>query len=262
MKDVLSKIIEYKQREIEERKKLLPQEKILKEINSLPSTRDFKTAISQNGRISLIAELKKSSPSKGILRREFKPKEIARIFEISGAKAISVLTEEKFFKGDIRYIKEIKNVVSLPILRKDFIIDLYQIYESRYYYADAILLIACLLSEKELSIFTEIAKSLSLGIMAEVHTEEDLEKVLNIKDLEIIGINNRNLFTFEVDLETTSRLKPLIPEGKIVVSESGIDSYEDVMYLKNIGVNAVLIGESLMRAKDIEKKIKELMGFV
>lgn len=261
MKDILGEILEHKHQEIEERKTLLSQEKILKEIKLLPPPRDFKSTISQSDRINLIAELKKASPSKGVLRENFSPTEIAKIFEISGADALSVLTEEKYFKGNINYLKEIKKVSSLPILRKDFIIEPYQIYESRYYEADAILLIACILSEEELKKFTEIAKGLSLEIIAEVHTEEDLKKVLKIKDLDIIGINNRNLFTFEVDLETTVRLKRLIPEEKIVVSESGIDSYEDVMYLKSLGVKAVLIGEAFMTAEDIKAKVKKIMGW-
>ncbi|MCM8763552.1 MAG: indole-3-glycerol phosphate synthase TrpC, partial [Candidatus Omnitrophica bacterium] len=248
------------QEEIRKRKALISQREILKEINSLPPPRDFKSSISKTARINLIAELKKSSPSKGILRSDFNHREIAAIYEASGADALSVLTEEPFFQGSISYIRDIKEVISLPLLRKDFIIDLYQIYESRYYEADAVLLIACLLSEEELKKFAEIAKSLSLEVMVEVHTEEDLKKVLALKDILIIGINNRNLFTFEVDLETTGRLKRLIPEEKIVVSESGIDSYEDVMYLKSLGVNAVLIGEAFMTAEDIGGKIKKIMG--
>ncbi|MCM8765581.1 MAG: indole-3-glycerol phosphate synthase TrpC [Candidatus Omnitrophica bacterium] len=260
MKNILSQIIEDKRKEIEKRKVLLPEEKILRELNLLNLPRDFKTAISQPGKINLIAELKKASPSQGILRKEFEPKEISKIFEVSGASAISVLTEERYFMGEIYYLKVIKDSVSLPVLRKDFIIDSYQLYESRYYQADAILLIASLLTKEELEKFVKIAKDLSLEVMVEVHSQEDLEKTLNISGIEIIGINNRNLFTFEVDIETTLRLKRFIPEDKIVVSESGIDSYEDVMYLKSLGVNAVLIGEAFMRAEDISTKIKEVMG--
>lgn len=257
----MSQIIEHKRKEIEARKTTLPQEKIIEEIDKGIPVRDFKAAISQPHRINLIAELKKSSPSKGILRIDFEPLEIARVFELSGACALSVLTEDKFFGGDIGYIKKIKEVVSLPLLRKDFIIDPYQIYESLYYGADALLLIASLLAGEELENFVKTAENLNLVPMVEVHSQEDLEKVLAISSIEVIGINNRNLYTFEVNLETTVSLKRYIPEDKIVVSESGINSYEDVMYLRSLGINAVLIGEAFMSAEDIGAKVKEVMGY-
>lgn len=262
MKNILSQIIDYKREEIDKRKNELPQAEILKHISTGINTRDFKSAISQPNRINLIAELKKSSPSKGILRKNFEPLEIAKIFEISDAQALSILTEDKFFAGNIGYLKQVKEVTSLPVLRKDFIIDAYQIYESIYYGADALLLIANLLSQEELKEFVGIAKSLNLEPMVEVHTQEDLEKVLTVPSIEVIGINNRNLSNFEVDLEISSHLKRYIPENKIVVSESGISSYEDVMYLRSLGVNAVLIGEAFMTAEDISAKVREVMGLI
>ncbi len=261
MKNFLNQIIEHKHKEIETRKISFPQEKILNELPKISPPRSFKNAISRPDRISLIAELKRSSPSKGILRSNFEPLEIARICEFSGANALSVLTEDEFFGGSIDYVKKIKEVTALPLLRKDFIIDAYQIYESRYYGADALLLIVNLLSQEELNDFVKIAEELNLEPMAEVHSQEDLEKVLRVSSIDVVGINNRNLHTFEVDLETTARLKHLIPEDKIVVSESGINSYEDVMYLRSLGVNAVLIGEAFMAAGDIGAKIRQVMGY-
>jgi indole-3-glycerol phosphate synthase len=259
---ILSQILEYKRDEITRRKANLTQAEILKRLSATSAPRwDFKSAISRPNRINLVAELKRSSPSKGILRSNFEPLEIARIFEFSGANALSVLTEDKFFGGDIGYIKKIKEVTSLPVLRKDFILDSYQIYESAYYGADAILLIASLLTPEELGEFVEIAKNLNLEPMVEVHSQEDLEKILHVGPIEVIGINNRDLYTFELNLETTLRLKKYIPEDKIVVSESGINSYEDVMYLRSLGVNAVLIGEAFMLAQDIQVKVKEVMGY-
>ena len=257
---ILTKIVEAKKKEIEIAKEKLPLDKMQKQLTVLPSSRGFKQAISKEREISLIAEIKKASPSSGLLRRDFDPVKIAQTYRAYGARAISILTDEKFFKGKLEYIDMVKREVYLPILRKDFIIDKYQIYESKLYGADAILLIADLLTRSELFQFLEICRNLAMDAVVEVHNEEDLNKALSV-DSQIIGINNRNLHTFEVDLGVTSNLKRLIPEDKKIISESGIKTYEDVMFLKSLALDAVLIGEIFMRSDDIGSKVRELMGY-
>jgi indole-3-glycerol phosphate synthase len=180
-------------------------------------------------------------------------------YQINGASAISVLTDEKFFNGRLEYIKEVKSVTSLPVLRKDFIIDEYQVYESAIYGADAILLITDILSREEIIRFSSLARSLDMAVLCESHSKEEIEKAISAKQ-EIIGINNRDLGTFKLSLSTTENLIGLIPEGKIIVSESGIRSRSDVLFLKSIGVNAVLVGEALMDADNIGAKMRELAG--
>lgn len=261
MNSILTEILEAKRKEVEEKKITFPKEKILKELSVGKAGRDFKSAVSKGPKINLIAELKKSSPSKGILREDFKPQDIARVFENSGAAALSIVTEERFFQGKLDYIKKVKEITSLPVLRKDFIIDVYQLYESLYFGADAVLLIADILSEKELKDFVRISESLNIEPLVEVHTKESLAKAVLLDSVKIIGINNRNLHNFQVDINTTARLKNFIPREKIVVSESGISSYKDIVHFKSIGVNAVLIGETFMSAKDIGAKVKEVMGY-
>ena len=174
--------------------------------------------------------------------------------------AISVLTCEDYFLGDINYIEQIKKTVNLPILRKDFIIQPYQIYESRAFGCDALLLIVELLSQETMSEFLNLAKNLGLDCLVEVHTEKDLKKALKVK-AQFIGINNRNLNTLEVDFKTTERLYPLISKDKLVVVESGIKTYQDILFLKILGVEAVLIGEAFMEAEDIKAKISQIMGW-
>ena len=208
----------------------------------------------------MIAELKKASPYKGIIRGDFNPLKIALTYQANGASALSVLTDERFFEGKLGTLKELKERVTLPLMRKDFIIDDYQIYESLYWGADAILLIAHILTERELKSFYKIAKGLGMDVVVEVHNEEDVEKALK-SGASIIGINNRDLNTFRVDLSTTQRLIRLIPENKIKISESGIKTYEDVMFLKSLGMDAVLIGEAFMEADDIAGKMREIMRY-
>ena len=223
-------------------------------------TRDFKSALGAGkGEIRLIAELKKASPSKGMIRPVFDPSEIASLYERKHVSAISVLTEEDFFQGSLSYLRIVRDVASKPILRKDFIFDAYQIYESKAHRADALLLIAAALERNQAQEYLHLAGELRLGVLFEVHNEEDLEKALLVK-AEIIGINNRDLTTLKIDLSTTLRLKKEIPEDRIVVSESGIRNRDDVVTLMDAGVAAVLVGTSLMAAKDIGGKIDELMG--
>jgi indole-3-glycerol phosphate synthase len=224
--------------------------------------RDFATAISRNSgnKIKLIAEIKKASPSAGIIRSDFDPIKIAQIYEQSGANAISVLTDEKFFSGKLEYLTQVKSEVSIPILRKDFIIDEYQVYESAIAGADAILLIVAALDEIQLRDFVQLAqKEVGLYTLIEVHNQQELDRAMKL-DPEIIGINNRDLKTFKVDLETTGRLIKDIPKECIIIAESGIKTREDVLRMQSIGVDALLIGETFMRNQDISLKIKELYG--
>jgi len=257
---ILSRIIEEKRRVVEEAKRAKPQERLIKEVKNICVKSSFKKNISRPHHINLIAEIKKTSPSKGILRGDFNPSKIAITYQANGACAVSVLTDERFFEGKLEYIKKIKENISLPVLRKDFLIDEYQIYESVASGADAILLIAELLSANEMIKFYGIAASLGLDVLIEVHNEEDVEKAL-ATDASIIGINNRDLHTFKVDFSVTQKLIRHIPQNKIKVSESGIKSYEDVMFLKSLGVNAVLIGEAFMEADDIAAKKREIMRY-
>lgn len=226
-------------------------------IKKAPQPISFKQAIKREGKISLIAEIKQASPSAGILRKDFNPLELAKIFKKSKANALSVVTEEDFFLGKINYIEDIKKEVDLPILRKDFILEEVQILESRAVGADAILLIMGILDEEKLKKLYAFSKELNMDVLVEVHTEKELKKALKI-GADTIGVNNRNLHTFEVNLERAKKLLPFIPEEVVRVSESGISTLRDVLLLKGLGVDAVLIGEALMKADNVEKKVKEL----
>ena len=222
----------------------------------LHKTIDFYNALKKDKQISIIAEVKKASPSKGIIKEDFNPLEIAKKYSEEKVQAISVLTEKNFFLGDEDYLVKIRQNVALPILRKDFIIDLWQVYQSRCLGADAILLIVSILNDEELKKFQIVAEILGMQCLVEVHDREELERALE-SGAKIIGINNRNLKTFEVDLKTTEKLMNYIPHDRVVVSESGIQTQDDMRYLKDLGVNAVLIGETFMRADSINEKIKE-----
>lgn len=257
---IISRIIEDKRRVVEESKRAKPQDELVRELKNVCVRSSFKKNIARPHHVNLIAEIKKTSPSKGILRADFNPVKIAITYQSNGASAISVLTDERFFEGKLEYIKKVKEAVSLPVLRKDFIIDEYQIYETVASGADAMLLIADLLSKSELCGFYDLATSLGLDVLIEAHKEEDIEKALATEG-SIIGINNRDLHTFRVDLSITQKLMRLVPANRIKVSESGIRSYEDVMFLKSLGVNAVLIGEAFMESADIASKMREMMRY-
>ena len=259
-KDTLKEIVVAKKASIALAKQQLSEEDLKTKLVGLPLTRPFKEMISKPRQISLVAEIKQASPSKGIIRQNFNLSEIAQVYNAVGVQAVSVLTEEIFFKGNPAYIAEVKNLINAPVLRKDFILEAYQVYESRYLGADAILLIADLLTKDKLMEFMQIADSLSLDYIVEVHDEKELKKVLNLK-VPIVGINNRNLHTLEVDFKTTEKLFTLIPKEKIVVVESGIKSSQDVLFLKILGASAVLIGTAFMEAEDIKKKVEEVMGW-
>jgi len=256
---ILDKIIKENLVELEKRKKDLPLADVKMAALRQPPPLDFALAL-QGQNLKLIAEVKKASPSKGIIRQDFDPVAIASIYCRSGAAAISVLTEEKYFLGKLEYLRDIKNIPGnyLPLLRKDFLHDPYQIYEARAWGADAVLLIAAILTPTRLKELLLLATELGMAALVEVHNEKELETALNL-EVRIVGINNRDLNTFKVDLNTTFRLKPLIPDNIIVVSESGIHTRDDVLKIKTLGINAVLIGEALMTARDIQGRIQELL---
>ncbi|MDD5681296.1 MAG: indole-3-glycerol phosphate synthase TrpC [Candidatus Omnitrophica bacterium] len=259
---ILSNIVEEKKKEIETAKKKIPQKDLMgelsgRQVHSKPHF--FKHSLAKRNHIHLIAEVKKASPSAGVIREDFDPLKIALAYETGGASAISVLTDEKFFQGSLSHLEKIKKSVRLPVLRKDFIIDEYQIYESIAHGADAALLIADLLTAGELKNFLAIGRENKFDFLVEVHSEEDVQKALD-SGCDIIGINNRDLHTFKVDVYTTARLIKLIPHEKIIISESGIRTRENVSYLRSLGVDAVLIGEAFMRSDDIGAKVRELIG--
>jgi indole-3-glycerol phosphate synthase len=259
-RDMLKEIVQKKRERILLAKQGISEEDLKVKVQGLGPTRPFMAAIQKPRTISLIAEIKKASPSRGVIRQDFNHLEIAKIYEDLGVQAISVLTEEDFFQGNIFYLKELKNLVSVPLLRKDFILEAYQVYESRFWGADAILLIADLLSKDKLEELMGIAAGLGLECLVEVHNEKELKKILNLK-VPLIGINNRDLHTLEVNFQITEKLFPLLPKDKAVVIESGIKNSQDVLFLKILGVSAVLIGEAFMEAADIRNKVEQIMGW-
>jgi len=256
---ILDEIIAYKKKELAETKRQAPLADIKSRAADAGQTRGFGIALAGCEEIRLIAEVKKASPSKGLIREDFDPVKIAQSYEASGASCISVLTDQKFFQGRLEYLDAIRKAVTVPLLRKDFIIDTYQIIEARAAGADAVLLIAACLEKQQLEDFIGIARQLHLDVLVESHTYKDLDKSL-LAGTVLVGINNRDLGTFTVDLQTTIDLMKDIPGDRTVVSESGIRTREDVLKLQRSGVDAILVGESLMREKDIEKKVKELLG--
>lgn len=258
--DSLKQIVAKKKERILLAKQQLSQEDLIAKLAGLPATRPFKETISKPRQISLIAEIKQASPSQGVIRQNFNLEEIARFYQEAGVQAISVLTEEDFFSGNPAYLNEVKNIVSVPVLRKDFILESYQVYESRYFGADAILLIADLLTKDKLVELMQVADSLGLDYLVEVHDEKELKKVLGLK-VPIIGINNRSLRTLEIDFKTTEKLFTLIPKDIVVVVESGIKNSQDVLFLKILGASSVLIGTAFMEAEDIKSKVEEVMGW-
>ncbi len=255
---ILNDIIRYKKEELSETKRMFPLADIKARASDAGPVRCFGKALTAAG-IGLIAEVKKASPSKGVIRRDFDPVSIARTYEESGASCISVLTERKFFQGMLESLGNIRKAVGLPLLRKDFVIDEYQIFEARAAGADAILLIAACLEKQQVADFLGLAGQSGLDVLVESHTYKELDKSL-MAGASIVGINNRDLATFTVSLQTTIDLLQDIPDDLTVVSESGIKTREDVLMLQKAGVDAILVGESLMREKDIGRKVKELLG--
>ena len=254
---MLSEIIAKKRKEVEQKKKSLPLSTLKERIARREASLDFAHALSGVS-IRLIAEVKQASPSRGLLCPNFNPIALAKTYAQGGAAAISVLTEANYFQGSIEHLAAIREAVRLPLLRKDFIFDPYQIYESAAYGADALLLIVAILSQEQLEELLSLSQSLGLSCLVEVHNESEVERAL-LSGAKIIGINNRDLNTLTVDISTTRRLRPLIPLERIVVSESGISSRGDIQKLKEWGVNAALVGEALVTAGDIPTKMKELI---
>ncbi|MCJ7605135.1 MAG: indole-3-glycerol phosphate synthase TrpC [Dehalococcoidales bacterium] len=255
---ILDKIIEDKRQEVTGLKQSSPQSVLEEMIEQRMPVRGFAGALATPG-ISLIAEAKKASPSRGLLCPDFDAVRLARTYEESGAAAISVLTESKYFQGRLDYLTAVKGAVDIPVLRKDFIFDPYQVYESAAAGADAILLIVAVLTDGQLDELQSLANDLGLACLVEVHDESEVERAVGA-GVRIIGINNRDLVTFDVDITTTGRLRPLIPEGPITVSESGIRTRDDMTLLQGYGVDAILVGESLVTSENIPQTIKELLS--
>jgi len=258
---ILDKIVEQKKIQLKEEMSKMSIEGWKQRIKrpGMHSTQSFFNALKKNDDISIIAEVKKASPSKGIIKEDFDPLMIAKEYSESNIQAMSVLTEKNFFLGDDDYLVRIRQNYPTPILRKDFIIDLWQVYQSRCLGADAILLITSLLSDEELKKYQVVSGILGMQCLVEVHNKEELDRALE-SGAQIIGINNRDLNTFNVDIKTTEKLMNYIPNDRAVVSESGIKDHDDIKYLKDLGVDAVLIGETFMRAPSIKEKINELRG--
>ena len=257
---ILNNILLQKKRDLEELKRRFPLHRLRKAAeHSVRTIRSFRKAVSTPKGLNLICEMKKASPSEGILREDFQPLRIAGIFEYAGAAAISVLTESHLFKGRPSYLKTVRQVTTIPILRKDFILEPYQLYESAMLEADAFLLIASILTENELKELIHLGLELKMDALVEIHTDDDLKKAI-AAGAEIIGINNRNLHTLEVDPARAKSLIPHIPKGMPVVVESGLRHHEELMEYKSLAVNTFLIGTVLMKSEDIAGTIQELLG--
>ena len=259
MTNILEKIVARKREEIAEAKSRRSAEELISRLAEAPPARDFVKALREAAGMGLIAEVKKASPSAGIIRADFDPIEIARTYAESGASCISVLTDVDFFQGHLTNLVRIRREVSLPLLRKDFLLDPYQVVEARAAGADCVLLIAECLDDRSLESLYEEALNLGMSALVELYEPENLKRVLKLNP-PMIGINNRNLKTFVTDLEHTIRLRSEIPDDCLVISESGIRTREDVLRLQEAGVGGILVGETLMRSESIGDKIRELLG--
>ena len=262
MSDILNKIIAVKREEIAEASNRKPLPAMRKDAESRVLTRDFVGALRSKiaaGQAAVIAEIKKASPSRGVLRTDFVPADIAQSYAEHGAACLSVLTDKQFFQGSIDYLKQARASCGLPVLRKDFIIDAYQVYESRVMGADCILLIAACLDDAQMKSFEALALSLDMAVLVEVHDAAELERALKLKT-PLIGINNRNLNSFEVSLDTTLGLVSQVPAERLLISESGIATADDVQRLRRAKVNAFLVGEAFMRAEEPGEALQQLFG--
>ncbi len=262
MATVLDEILAHKRKEVEARKGALPLAALRESAEQLPPPRGFRDALLRKtaaGEAAVIAEIKKASPSKGVIRAEFDPPAIAQGYEAAGAACLSVLTDTKYFQGADAHLQAARSAVSLPVLRKEFILDPYQVYEARSLGADCVLLIVSALEFEELKSLAELAESLGLDVLIEVHDREELEAALSLQP-GLVGINNRNLKTFETSLATTFELLDAVPEGVTVVTESGIHRKRDVRAMLDRGVYAFLVGEAFMRAPDPGAALRELFS--
>jgi len=260
--NILERIVAVKREEVAAAKEKVPFDAIRADAHSRVLTRDFESALRRKiagGRAAVIAEIKKASPSKGVLREEFFPSDIAQGYAEHGAACLSVLTDRQFFQGRPDHLKQARASCELPVLRKDFIVDPYQVYESRAMGADCILLIAACLEDAQMAELERIARSLDMAVLVEVHDGQELQRALRLKT-PLVGINNRNLRTFEVSLETTLALLQDVPPDRLLVTESGILSREDVQRMREGGVHAFLVGEAFMRAADPGEALAALFG--
>jgi indole-3-glycerol phosphate synthase len=260
MKNILEEIYQHKLFEVRERKKLLSVPEICAKIKCQNPPKDFFLALknkNEKSEISLICEIKKASPSHGLIREDFNHLEIARAYEDGGATCLSILTDEKYFQGKNEYLSQVRQITSLPILRKDFIVDSYQIYEAKMLGADCILLILAMLDDKKLQELETCALDAGLSVLLEVHDEAELQRASALKS-KLLGINNRNLKTLKVDLETSLFLSQQVPSDYVLVAESGIKSSIDIELLQQAGINCFLIGEHFMRQKNIAKAVKDI----
>lgn len=259
---ILDRIVAKKYIEVAERKLRLSQAELQGRLQEAPTVRDFKAQLLRRilaEKPAVIAEIKKASPSQGVIREDFHPAEIATQYQSAGASCLSVLTDEQFFQGADAYLQEARAAVDLPVLRKDFIVDPYQIYEARSIGADCVLLIVSILDDNQLKSYHELAQSLGMNVLVEVHDGDEMARALKVEP-DILGINNRNLKTFEVSLETTLALKDAVPARSIVITESGIHTEQDVALMTQAGVFGFLVGEAFMRHADPGIKFKELFG--
>ncbi len=259
MADILEKIVTVKKKEVEEAIRRRPLRDLMRQADDAEPARDFLAPLKSGPPIRLIAEVKKASPSKGVLREDFDPVAIARLYQEAGASCISVLTDQKFFQGSLENLSAVRKIVELPILRKDFVIHPYQVFEARVAGADAVLLIAECLNRQELRGLYQLVYELGMVALVELYDPSNLDNVLNT-GADLIGINNRNLNTFEVDLHHTVRVRKDIPIGKTVVGESGIRTHADARQLQDNNVQAMLVGESLIRQPDVGHAVRELLG--
>ena len=262
MKNILQEIVNYKKIEIEKSKKMISVEILNKKIKSISKPLKFLDELrnkNEVGKAGIIAEVKKASPSKGIIKKDFNHIEIAKEYERGGAACLSILTDTPSFQGSPQYLKDIRRNTKLPILRKDFIIDTYQIIESRSWGADCILLIMKILKNKELSKLINICNEMNMDILFEINSQEELERLLPFNP-KMIGINNRNLENFETDIENSIKIKKNIPDDILVISESGINDVKDISYLGKHNINNFLIGERLMRSKNISGELSKLVN--
>ena len=255
---ILDQILAHKYSEVAQRRAVMPIAQLREQALAQPPARDFMRALKQARRPALIAECKKASPSKGLLRREYRPTELAQTYAAHGAAAVSVLTDEMFFQGALSDLTAARAASGLPALRKDFIVDGYQVVEARAAGADAVLLIVAALRQEQLQELHKQIDELGMTALVEVHNEAEVENALRIAP-RLLGVNNRNLHDFSVDLQTTARLRRCIPPNISLVAESGIHTVDDVTRVRDMGVDAILVGEALMTASDIGAKVRELV---